>query len=168
MTFQGRAGARAGEGAPAVLRHGGGAGTRAAGGDGSMFRRAVRLRCPNCGARGVQKNWFEISERCPGCSIRLDRGEPDFFIGAYLVNLIVAELIAALFIALAVLALWPEVPWGWMTRVGVVLMIASPLFFFPFSRLAWLAIDLTFQPPTARDFGEKLTPARPTPDTAAP
>jgi hypothetical protein len=64
--------------------------------------------------------------------------------------------------------LWPEVPWAWVTRVGVALMIAAPLFFFPFSRLVWLAIDLTFQPPAARDFGARLTAARPAPDTLLP
>jgi uncharacterized protein (DUF983 family) len=135
---------------------------------GGLLRRAVRLRCPNCGARGVVRRWFEMTPRCGGCDIMLDRGENDFFIGAYLVNLIVAELIAAVFIALAVIALWPDVSWTWMTRVGIALMIASPLFFFPISRMVWLAIDLTFQPATAKDFGARLTPPRPSPDTPAP
>jgi uncharacterized protein (DUF983 family) len=155
-------------GRPAVQSGGRPAGkAREPGRAGRMLRRALLLRCPQCGARGIRKNWFEFEPRCPGCNMMLDRGENDFFIGAYLVNLIVAELIAAGFIAAAVAALWPDVPWTWVTRVGVVLMIASPLFFFPFSRMAWLAIDLTFQPPTPADFGERLTPPRPKPDTPA-
>jgi uncharacterized protein (DUF983 family) len=135
---------------------------------GRLARRALALRCPNCGAPGVVHRWLQIRPRCPGCDIMLDRGEHDFFIGAYLVNLIVAELIAAGLIALGVALFWPEVPWAWVTRVGVALMIAAPLFFFPFSRLVWLAIDLTFQPPAARDFGARLTAARPAPDTLLP
>jgi TonB family protein len=119
---------------------------------GMLLKRALLLRCPHCGGRDVRDGWFATKRRCPSCAIRLDRGEHDFFIGAYLVNLIVAELAAAGLIALVVAAFWPDVPWTWLLRGGVVLMIAMPIVFYPFSRFVWLAVDLMFQPAAPRDF----------------
>jgi hypothetical protein len=31
-------------------------------------------------------------------------------------------------------------------------MIVAPLILFPFTKLLWLAFDLVFRPPTAKDF----------------
>jgi uncharacterized protein (DUF983 family) len=126
---------------------------------GRMMKRALLLRCPYCGSRGVLNGWLTMRTSCPACRLRLDRGERDFFIGAYLVNLIVAELVAAALIAGTVAAFWPDVPWSWLLRVGVVLMVVMPFLFFPFSRLVWLAVDLTFQPPVVRDFDDPIDAA---------
>ena len=49
--------------------------------------------------------------RCPGCALKLDRGTPDHFVGAYLVNLILAELLFAGGLGLWLITVWPVVPW---------------------------------------------------------
>ena len=51
-----------------------------------------------------------------------------------------------------VIALWPDVPWDFVLYGGAVLMVIMPLFFYPFSRTIWLAIDLAFRPATGREF----------------
>ena len=55
--------------------------------------RGLRLRCPNCGKGEILASWFALRERCPYCGLVLDRGESDYFLGAYLVNLVAVELI---------------------------------------------------------------------------
>ena len=57
--------------------------------------RALLLRCPRCGARGIWRSWFSMRHACPTCGQVFERGESsDFWIGAYLINLVVAELSA--------------------------------------------------------------------------
>jgi uncharacterized protein (DUF983 family) len=63
-----------------------------------VLRRLVRgfgLRCPHCGARGVTRRWLEVVAVCPACRLRLDRGEPNYWLGALLFNLIAAEILFA-------------------------------------------------------------------------
>ena len=60
--------------------------------------RAFTLRCPECGSGGLFRHWLLLQPRCPRCALKTDRGNRDHFVGAYLLNLIVAELLfAALF-----------------------------------------------------------------------
>lgn len=71
--------------------------------------------------------------------------------GAYLVNLIIAELLFAFGFAIWLVSVWPEVPWGRMEVVAVIAMILSPIITYPFTRTVWLAADLIFDPPKASD-----------------
>lgn len=113
--------------------------------------RALRWQCPNCGARPVRASWMRRLPACPACALRLDRGEHDYFIGAYLLNLVVAELILAGGLLVAVLATWPEPPWDAIQYVGVALMLLMPLVTYPFAELLWLAVDLAFRPLSAQE-----------------
>ena len=76
----------------------------------------------------------------------MDRGTPGHFVGAYLVNLIIAELLFAVGLGTWVIAAWPEVPWDRLERVAVVAMVTAPLLLYPFTRTVWLAADLIFDP----------------------
>ena len=69
----------------------------------TLLWRAIRLRCPHCGGGGLFESFFKIKKQCPTCGLRLERGESDYFVGAYLFNLIAVELILfAMMIFLAV------------------------------------------------------------------
>jgi uncharacterized protein (DUF983 family) len=114
-------------------------------------RRALALRCPECGGRGLFRNWLRMQPRCPTCQLKLDRGTPDHFVGAYLVNLIIAELLFAAILGVWLVSVWPEVPWDGIERVAVAAMILSPLITYPFTRTVWLAADLIFDPPKPTD-----------------
>ena len=63
-----------------------------------LFGRAARLRCPNCGGSPLFSHWVRMRERCPVCRIRLERGEEGYQVGAYMFNIVAAELIT-LFLA---------------------------------------------------------------------
>jgi uncharacterized protein (DUF983 family) len=117
-----------------------------------MIRRALLLRCPSCGSGKLFDGWFHMRKRCPGCNLRLDRGESDYFIGAYTINLIVAELIVVAAILGVMLVTWPTVPWDRMKRGIIVMTIIAPCITYPFSKSLWLALDLMFRPATLQDF----------------
>jgi len=98
--------------------------------------------------------WVVMRARCEQCRIRFDRGEHDFFIGAYLVNLILAELIVVAGMVAGILITWPDVPWNRLKYALLPFVIALPLVTYPFSKALWLAIDLIYQPARESDFTE--------------
>ena len=113
--------------------------------------RACRLRCPRCGCGPVCDGWFGVHAHCAACRFRFDRGESGYFIGAMLFNLIAAELVFAVALAVALVLTWPTPPWDAMLYAAVPLMILMPLAFFPFSRAIWIACDLVIRPPQPHD-----------------
>jgi uncharacterized protein (DUF983 family) len=120
--------------------------------------RAAARRCPNCGSGAIFRSYLAQHPSCPDCGLRLDRGESDFFIGAYTINLIVAELLVV-FGGLAVLLwTWPAVPWSALMWGLAALMIAAPIALYPVSRQLWLACDLIFRPAETADFATLETP----------
>lgn len=117
-----------------------------------LLWRAVRLRCPNCGGGGLWKSWFQLRHACPTCGLRLERGEQGYIVGAQMFNIIAAELVfAAIFVGVLV-ATTPDVPWGWLQWGGPILMLLFPVFFYPFSKMLFLAFDLVFRPARPEDF----------------
>lgn len=108
--------------------------------------RALRRRCPNCGAGHLFDGWMRPRERCDRCALRFDRGERDFFYGAFMFNLIAAELAFVVLLVVVIVATWPTVPWTAVTWGSVLMVVAAPLLLYPFSRGLWLAFDLLFRP----------------------
>lgn len=112
-----------------------------------LFGRALLLRCPRCGGRGIRRTWLKLKPRCPTCGLMLERGESsDYWIGAYTINFVVAELVVVALIVGLILATLPAVPWGLVQVGGAAAAAAMPLLFFPFSRTLWLALDLAVRP----------------------
>src|SRR6185312_5628512 len=73
-----------------------------------LFGRALRLRCPNCGRGPLLEGWLRVRPRCPVCGLRFERGEQGYQVGAYMFNLIAAELhFGAVFLAIVLLT-WPS------------------------------------------------------------
>jgi uncharacterized protein (DUF983 family) len=100
----------------------------------------------------VTVRWFGIRPACPRCGLRLDRGEPDYFPGAIVFNMAFAEGLLALGLGGVLLWTYPKPPWSALYYGGVAGMIVAPIFFYPFSKLCWLAFDLAFRPPRPADF----------------
>jgi uncharacterized protein (DUF983 family) len=113
--------------------------------------RAARRRCPNCGGAGIFATWLRMVKRCPRCGLTLER-EQGYRVGAYMLNIVVAELVFVA-ILLGVLAVtWPEPPWRWLTYGSAAAMIALPIGFYPFAQTLFLGIDLLVHPPEDEDF----------------
>lgn len=103
------------------------------------------------------RRWLKQEPRCSHCGLIFDRGEHDYFIGAYLVNLIVAELAVVAGMLLGLYLTWPDVPWRTLKWVLLPFVVITPLITYPFSKSLWLAIDLIYRPAEPGDFGEKTS-----------
>lgn len=115
----------------------------------AMLWRALSLRCPHCGGKGVIASWFKLAERCPRCGLHLNREEGDYFLGAYMIMLIAMEMLFAFgFLAVLVIT-WPDPPWEAIQWVGALVLIAGILISYPFAKTLWLAFDLMFRPVAA-------------------
>ena len=102
-----------------------------------------------------------MRRRCGVCGLHLERGEHGYVVGAYMFNIIVAELVfIAIFIAV-VAAMWPDPPWTLLWIGGILLMIVAPFAFFPFSRTLFLAFDLVFRPAALDELSAPDTSPRP-------
>jgi uncharacterized protein (DUF983 family) len=111
------------------------------------FGRALVLRCPRCGGRGIVRGWLRLADSCPHCGLALERGErSDFWIGAYVFNLVAGEVLAIGIPIVWMIVSAPHQPWTAIEILAAVLCVALPFAFFPFSRTLWLAWDLSFRP----------------------
>lgn len=115
---------------------------------GQLFRRALLLRCPNCGGGGVVRHWLQIVDDCPTCGISLVRGNR---VGAYIINIGVAESLTMALILIVMIRNWPDPPWEFLTWAAPVMAVTSPLIFYPFSRMLFVAADLAIHPGMQRD-----------------
>jgi uncharacterized protein (DUF983 family) len=112
-----------------------------------MTMRGLRRRCPRCGSGGIWDSFFRMKHACPACGQVLERVESsDFWMGAYTINLVVAELMAVAIAAVLWLTLWPRVSFNVLWGASMVLAVVMPILFYPFARDLWLAWDLHFRP----------------------
>ncbi|HEX5630396.1 MAG TPA: DUF983 domain-containing protein, partial [Acidimicrobiia bacterium] len=106
--------------------------------------RAFLLRCPNCGGRGVVRG-LGVQPTCPSCGHYFERHE-GYWIGAVAVNTVATIGVFAMVLVGVTVLTWPDVPWGWLTVVGVLVTLLFPIGFYPWSKLLWAALDLTLHP----------------------
>jgi uncharacterized protein (DUF983 family) len=103
--------------------------------------RALRLRCPQCGATPLFRGWFRMAEACALCGLRFERAQ-GYFVGAIYINYAVTVGIAVSGFFL----LWGLL--GFSTRdqllVLVPIVVVFPLWFFRYSRSLWLALEWSF------------------------
>ena len=90
-----------------------------------LLGRALRLRCPNCGGGAIFLSFGRLRPDCPTCGLQLDRGESDYFLGAYLFNLVAVELLFAGALLVVMLATWPSPPWDLLQWGGAALRDAA-------------------------------------------
>lgn len=120
----------------------------------TKFGRALLLRCPRCGGASIMRSWLKLKDQCPRCGLALERGErSDFWLGAYVFNLVAGELLAIGIPIVWMIASSPTQPWTQIEILAIVLCVTLPFAFFPFSRSLWLAWDLSFRPFEPGDAG---------------
>jgi hypothetical protein len=80
-------------------------------------------------------------ERCPRCSLLFER-EEGHWVGAMIVNFTVTEIVFVVVLVGGLLLTWPDVPWGGLTVVAVLVNLTVPVLFYPTSKTIWVGIDL--------------------------
>ena len=115
---------------------------------GTIFSRAVRLRCPRCGGGRLFRGFFSMYESCPNCKLRYERG-PGYFLGSTYINYgLTALLMTVGFVLLRFAAGIDKslliVPLG-------IFVVVFPMLFFRFSRSLWLGMDCFFDKTEFRD-----------------
>lgn len=108
--------------------------------------RAVRLRCPHCGGKGILRGWFALETRCPTCGLVLDRGESDYFLGAYLLNLVAVELVLTFVLVAIGMLTAPDVPWDALMYGGAAFALVAAIACYPLTKVLWLGFDVVLRP----------------------
>src|SRR5688572_3659065 len=123
-----------------------------------LFARALTLRCPNCGGRGILASWFKLAPSCPRCPLHPERGESDYFLGGMMFNIALAEGVFVIVLITTLAVTWPRVPWSLLQYGAPAAMVLAPIIFYPFSKLVWLAFDLVLRPVVPNDFSPPPDP----------
>lgn len=87
-----------------------------------------------------------MRRECAGCGLHFEREESGYGVGAYMINIAVAELVlVAVGVAIGA-ATWPNPPWKALMYGGAVMMAVLPVLFYPFAKTIFLAMDLAVRP----------------------
>lgn len=117
-------------------------GMEQAGRFGSLLR-GLTKRCARCGSGHLFRRWFTMVDDCPGCDLHFER-EQGFFAGALAINIIAATMVFfACFIG-GLFLMWPDVNAALLTVSLIVINATFPIFFYPFSKTIWIAVDRAF------------------------
>ncbi len=87
--------------------------------------------------------------------MRFDR-EPEggYWVGSYTINLFATEAVFVVVFVGGMFLTWPSPPWELLAYGDLGLMLVFPIFFFPFSKTLFVAVDLTFRPREPGDFDQ--------------
>ena len=110
---------------------------------GTLLKRALGKRCPQCGSKGIFKNYLELKDSCPTCAYRFDR-EEGYFLGGYALGVVFAGLIPLVLLILAFI--YTDYDWITLELIFIPLTIIVPLLLFPYTRTLWMMIDLQLDP----------------------
>ena len=109
----------------------------------ALLSRALRKRCPQCGAKGIFKNYLELRETCPNCEYRFDR-EEGYFLGGYALGVVFTGLIPLVLLIFAFA--YTDFDWVTLELIFIPMVILLPLILFPYTRTLWMMIDLQIDP----------------------
>jgi uncharacterized protein (DUF983 family) len=112
---------------------------------GVLLKRALRKRCPVCANKNIFSGWFTLRDMCPSCGYHFSR-EEGYWVSAIIVNMAVIEGLFLVVFIIAILATAPKIPWAPLLILAAVMNIGFPIFFYPYSKTVWMAVDLYFHP----------------------
>ncbi|HVJ96377.1 MAG TPA: DUF983 domain-containing protein [Acidimicrobiia bacterium] len=111
-----------------------------------MLWRGATKRCARCGHGHLFKRWVTMVPDCQSCGLHFER-EQGYWTGAIAVNTIVIGGLFAVILVGALIATAPDIPVVPLLAVVVPLMAFGPLFYYPFSKTVWVAVDMAFLQP---------------------
>ncbi len=123
-----------------------------------MIFRALLLKCPLCGGDRAYSGFFTMKKRCGACDLFYER-EPGYFLGATYFNY--GATVIACFAVTPIFVFGFDWKIERVVPVWIGLGTIVGLWFFRHARLIWLALDLSWDPPTESDFLERTDDVRP-------
>jgi len=87
---------------------------------------------------------------CPRCRLRFER-EDGAWLGGIVINMAVTQTLVIVFLVLGLVLTWPEVPVARLIIFNAVALSVFALWFQPFSKTIWVAIDLWLRSSSAED-----------------
>ena len=105
-----------------------------------MFRGVTR-RCPSCGQGKLFRRWFSLAERCPRCGLVFER-EEGAFLGSLAINYGVTGVSTITAVAIMLARSLPNPSAFTITATAILMTLFLPLFFYPFAKTTWAAIDM--------------------------
>jgi uncharacterized protein (DUF983 family) len=118
-----------------------------------MLGRGLLKRCALCGGGRLFTGWFRMKERCPRCGYLFER-EEGFFLGAYVINLAIAQglvIVLAVVPAIVLLSRNPDTSIVPIVVGGILGAVLGPVAFYPYSKTIWTAFDLIMRPVSSRE-----------------
>jgi uncharacterized protein (DUF983 family) len=119
--------------------------------------RGFRKRCPRCGEPDTFVSWFQTRPACPRCELRFAK-EQGGFLGAMILNYVVAIGAWLVAMTIGVVLTIPDVPVVPLLVVSAIVLIGVPLWFYPRSKMTWAAVEFLvhrgtpeYRPPVPRD-----------------
>lgn len=105
--------------------------------------RGATKACPRCGHRGLFERWFTLRTSCPSCDLTFER-EEGYWTGAIFANALITQVLFVVLMVAAFVVTWPDPPVTEMIIGSILFGVAFPLFFYPFSKTFWMALDRAF------------------------
>lgn len=89
--------------------------------------------------------WFTLKERCPRCKLRFERIDGHAS-GALGINTVVSIVVLFVVGIIGFILTFPELPLVPLVSMAVGVAMLFPIFFYPFSKTIWTAIDIRLRP----------------------
>lgn len=112
---------------------------------GVMLGRGIRRRCPVCGQNKLFRRWIAMADNCPRCGLTFQR-VPGQWLGSWFLNICLAQVLVIGIVLGGSIAAYPDPPLLLLGLVGGAVTVLFPIWFFPYSRMIWVAIDLAMRP----------------------
>jgi uncharacterized protein (DUF983 family) len=110
---------------------------------GTLWLRALMLRCPACGRAPIFRGWFTMNDSCPACGRKFNRGA-GYFLGSIYFNYgVTATLVLVLYFAMFFGDVLTN---GQRLAVLSLLAVLFPTWFFRYARALWIAFDEHWDP----------------------
>jgi uncharacterized protein (DUF983 family) len=118
----------------------------------SMIGRALRRKCPRCGAKAFQ-SYFRLNDDCTNCGLHFER-EEGYWVGALIINTSITFGTFILIFVGGILLTWPDVPWALLMVLTVGINLILPIVFYPQSKTIWSALEMSWHPLEEKEIEE--------------
>lgn len=105
-----------------------------------MLMRGLAKHCARCGSGHLFTHWVTMKDDCPRCGLHFER-EQGYWAGALAINFMIVGGLFLVTLGTVLGLTIPDIPVGPVLLAIVPTMVLGPIFFYPFSKTIWVAVD---------------------------